>query len=1089
MVGASGSGKSSLLRAGVIPAVETGGQACARSVRLITPGAAPTLDLGGDPAELLIVDQFEEIYTQCCDPERRAAFIDVVLSRPGAVTIGVRADFYGEISRDRGLAAAAAGNQVLLGPMGDEDLRRAIAEPARLTGLRLEPGLIDLVLRDVAGEPGALPLMSHALQETWERRDGRTLSIEAYRKSGGVSSALARSADAVVDHTPEAQRHLLRNIFVRLTGLGHGVEDTRRRVPIEELVPSDASAAEVHRLLERLADARLVILDEGTAEVAHEVLIRRWPTLRGWLEEDLEGIRLHRRLGDAARIWDAAGRETADLYRGARLGAALEWARGRGEVLNDVEQSFLETSAEESSRGELRQRTANRRLWRALAVSGGLLGLCIALLLFALDSRHDAIHAEASARSQALATEAEGQVDRDPQLALLLARTALASAPTPEAELAASEALDANTMRAQLPSLGVQGCADSNYLVLMDGGRLAADDTCDGYVVFADLAARRILRRVRVGADTTDMVLDGSGGALIVASGHDLFALDMRTGSVRRIFTAPFEIEQVAGPPGRYLAIADRGEIALADPRTGRLRIVARADPSVNGVNGMMAASPDLLLVASTGQSRGHGDLLPRLTALNVFNGHKSTVRLATPPEIASVVFLRVSPDGRRWYVTGAEVNNEHDNEVAVTWAIDARTGRLSWVAEGPSGAFASPVQVSPDGRLLAVGYSTGAADVLDAATGRLVERISSGSTVASGDLAIAAGDKMLVTASLDGLMRIWSTHGSERARLQAPAGAAVDFAPDGRDLVILGTKGELVSLQGRVLRRFPGFAAGAVVDYCNSCYSATPSLARLSYIDPTGLTPRIIEIEGTTGRRVGSVTVPTLEAQGVAPDGQIVAAWVEGGRLDASLSSLAVGRTRMLPSGPSNPGCIATTPAFDGDGGLMAIADGCTHVVVWDMRRDRVLRTIDLPEHASGPATLSRDGRWALVPMAGGSFVRASLPDGRLTEVPGEHSPVDALAISPTGRFYAVGREDGTVDEYDARTLRLIRRHMLISPIESLVFSRTGEELAVEDTTGVVRVWDSCSACENAGRLAQLAAAASVRTLTTTERQTFGVP
>ena len=218
------------------------------------------------------------------------------------------------------------------------------------------------------------------------------------------------------------------------------------------------------------------------------------------------------------------------------------------------------------------------------------------------------------------------------------------------------------------------------------------------------------------------MVLDRSGKALIVASGRNLMTVDVRTGQVRRIFTAPFEIEQVAGPPGDFLAIADRSRIALVDLRRNSLRVIAHADASVNGVNGMMSAPPRTLLVASTGQSRGGGDLLPRLTALNVVTGAKTTVALTSPPHVAEVVYLRVSPDGRTWFVTGADVD-EHNDQVAATWAIDAQSRRVRWTATGPPGAFASPVQASPDGRLVAVGYSTGAADVLDAATGRLAVR------------------------------------------------------------------------------------------------------------------------------------------------------------------------------------------------------------------------------------------------------------------------------------------------------------------------------------------------------------------------------
>ncbi len=138
---------------------------------------------------------------------------------------------------------AVAANQVLLGPMGERELRRAIEAPARLVGLALEPGLVDLVLRDAAGAPGTLPLISHALRATWERRDGRTLSVQAYCDTGGVISAVAQTAEAIVEATPDAQRPLLRGIFLRLTELGERVEDTRRRVPIDDLIPHGASAA------------------------------------------------------------------------------------------------------------------------------------------------------------------------------------------------------------------------------------------------------------------------------------------------------------------------------------------------------------------------------------------------------------------------------------------------------------------------------------------------------------------------------------------------------------------------------------------------------------------------------------------------------------------------------------------------------------------------------------------------------------------------------------------------------------------------------------------------------------------------------
>jgi class 3 adenylate cyclase/WD40 repeat protein len=1103
VVGASGAGKSSLLRAGVLASVRAGELPAARSAGVITPGAEPPLDLDDGENDLLIVDQFEELYTQCHDPERRERFIRALLSRRGPVVIGVRADFYGEMSADAELADAVARNQVLLVPMRDDDLKRAIVEPARLAGLRVEPGLIDLVLRDVAGEPGALPLMSHALRETWERRDGRKLTVDAYQESGGVSSAVAKTADAVVEETAESDRPLLRNIFLRLTEVSDDAEDTRRRVLIEELVPQGGSAEAVRALLGRLAAARLVILDHGTAEVAHEVLIRRWPALRAWLEEDRDGIRLHRRLGDAARLWDAAGRETADLYRGTRLDAAAEWAEANDGRLNAGERDFLTASIDESARTQRRQLRENRRLRRALTAGAALLVATLALLAFALVSRHDAVRAGAVARSQAIAAEAESQVVRDPQRALLLARVALATAATPAAELAVSEALDANTVRAQLPSFGVQACETSNYLYLLDHGRVAVDNDCDGEVVFGDLVHKRITRRIRVGRTSTDMVLSPTGRMLTVATGRSLVDVDVRSGRVKRILTAPFPITYVAiGPPGRYLAITDGVTVALVDPRTHRLRVIAHGDASVNSVVRMRWASADELLIATSGQSRGRGDLLPGLSTLDVVDGKRVGIPLPVPPHhLASIGFFNISPDLKTWFVTGTDINASNNGEVATTWGVDARTRQVRWVASGPVGAAANSVQPSPDGRLVGVGYSQGAIDVLDVKTGRLVVRDASSSSIVAGWMAFPPGDRSLVTVTLDGVLRIWATQGSEQLRLQAPSDPAVDFTAGGKDLVLVGDRSEIVDRRtGRVVRRFPGFPTESVFNTCNSaCFAASPGLKRLTYLDPASATPRIVEIDGLSGRRTANVTVPRLDAQGVAPDGKIAVAFVDGDRLDARLIDPRTGRARVLQPGVSSLGCGATTPSFTPDGRLMAIVDGCIHVDVWDLATGRVIRSVVLPDRpnassaAGGGATasgadLSPDGRYVLVALEGGGLVRVDLATGSFDELPGTQTIAKALAISPDGRWYAIGREDGTVDEYDARSLQLVRHHTLDSPIETLVFSPDSRELAVEDTSNVVWVWDTCSICENAARLAQVAAHESVRGLTPGERATFEV-
>jgi WD40 repeat protein len=236
-----------------------------------------------------------------------------------------------------------------------------------------------------------------------------------------------------------------------------------------------------------------------------------------------------------------------------------------------------------------------------------------------------------------------------------------------------------------------------------------------------------------------------------------------------------------------------------------------------------------------------------------------------------------------------------------------------------------------------------------------------------------------------------------------------------------------------------------------------------------------------------------------VTADGRIVAAYVDGDRLFALVIDPRSRQIRKLEPGPSSLGCAATIPSFSADGRLMAIVDGCVHVDVWDLRSGRVVRAAVLPDRANASsaagggttasgAHLTPDGRYVLVTVEGGGLVRIELATGRTAERPGAQTVAKALAISPNGRFYALGREDGTVDEYDARSLQLVRHHVLANAIQTLAFSPDSRELAVEDTSNVVWVWDTCAACENPTRLAQLAALQSVRELTPSERATFGV-
>ncbi len=282
--------------------------------------------------------------------------------------IALRADFYNRLAQYDSLRQLVARNQEYLGVMSAAELRQAIEEPARLGGWEFSSGLVDLMLHDIGAgegrlpEPGALPLLSHALLETWKRRRGATMRLRSYAEAGGVRGAIARTAESVYygEFSPE-QQQISRSIFLRLAEPGEGEQDTRRRAALSELVPAtgQASDQQVNEVLNRLANARLVIVSEGNVEVAHEALIREWPALREWLAQDREGLRLHHHLTEAALEWQRLEQEPGLLYRGARLAQALEWAQANAGQLNRQEEEFLQASRLEIEK-EQTEREAQR---------------------------------------------------------------------------------------------------------------------------------------------------------------------------------------------------------------------------------------------------------------------------------------------------------------------------------------------------------------------------------------------------------------------------------------------------------------------------------------------------------------------------------------------------------------------------------------------------------------------------------------------------------------------------------------------------------------------------------------------------------
>ncbi len=449
VVGPSGAGKSSFVRAGLVPALRDGALPGSAdwSVTVVTPGSDPVgaLAAGGE-ADVLVVDQAEEALL-ADDGAHVEAFGDAVLTAVDAgrrVVLALRADFYGRLAEHPGLARRAGPATVLVAPPDDDELRRIVVEPAARVGLTVEPALADLVVAEVRGRPGVLPVLSTALVRTWEHRDGDRLTVVSYRAGGGVEAALQRvGEEAWAALESEAQRAACRRMLLRLAVDEDG-SWVRRRTRRSEVAPADDVDAVA--ALAVLTDRRLVVARADDLDIAHESLLTGWPRLYGWLEDGRAHAEVRERLAAAATSWAADDHDPAELYAGTRLQAALDTAAASPDDLTPGEREFLTASSAQADR-ELREQRSRadreaqgRRRIRAVAA-----GLAAALLLagvaggFAVSKERAAQAAADDSRQTALAADANrlGTLARtggEYDLSLLLAAQAVTMAPSSSSE-------------------------------------------------------------------------------------------------------------------------------------------------------------------------------------------------------------------------------------------------------------------------------------------------------------------------------------------------------------------------------------------------------------------------------------------------------------------------------------------------------------------------------------------------------------------------------------------------------------------------------------------------------------------------------
>ena len=1017
VIGASGSGKSSLLQAGV-------GARWPAGSTVITPGGTPVLnpDHVGMSDRLLIVDQFEELFSHL-EAEQRVAFVDAVLRAQRPVAIGLRADLYGYCAAYRDLAAELAGHQVLLGPMTPDELRVAIEGPARQAGLRLEPGLVELLLREVRDEPGELPLLAHALRATWEGRDGRTLTLDAYRSTGGVNGAIAATADSVTASFDEGDRALLQQVLLRLVEPGEGIDDTRRRATLAEIRSVSDAGGRVDRVIEALAAARLVSIDASTVQVAHEALIREWPLLRTWLAEKRDDLRVQRQVTVAAEAWLASGRDPSELYRGPRLANALDWLE-RHPHASQLETDFVRESAAEETRQLQAQARANRRLRASLVAVGVALVVAVVGASVAITQGRRAADSRDRAETARLAAVSRSLIERQPDLGLLLSVEAYRREDSPDTRGTLLAALEAHPL---LEGLVYGTDSGLEAAAFTPDGRLLATPTSDGSgTLLWDTATRRQLGALRQGED---IVLD----AAISPDGRSLVAAVVAFGP--------------NGPPSSHLQVWDL-----------QRRVLAHYIESPAGILTSAAYSADGRTVVTQGGV--YIDRPPQLTAVvwDTASWQPMGVPWVLSPEYLDDDVIAVSGDGKVlavpdgdgatiWDVTARRVRRHIDvtggrvsalalnadgSAIAIgldkgsVRNVDTMTGSLRFEAVTGGDVPPTTMEFSPDGRMLAVANSGGRTQLVEVATGAGLGPALAASSSAINDVGFSADGLRLATAGRDRMGAIWRLDGDRAIARSSPDHGAVateiDVTADGRFVVSGGAEGTV-----------------AVRDVNTGVTRRAERSGEVLAIDVDGPGRRVVS--GDSAGKVVVAALPDLRTE------QEIT--FDGGRVHA---------TAFNP----RTGVVAVAVENDVED-ESAGESGFGFVALWDPLRNREVAP-RVVERGGAPIALAWSPDGQIVAASTDNNVLRFYRAGPSYDQVGddlivEDDTMTALAISPDGHSIAAGSASGIVRQFDMATHERVgpdlRGHTF--EVGGVAYSPDGSLLA-STTVGLstTRLWEA---------------------------------
>jgi len=1064
IVGSSGSGKSSVVYAGLLPRLRAegnwliadmrpGGRSFHALAAVLLPLLEPSLSeadrliesdkLAGAVREagvslsdvvaralsknedtsrmLLLVDQLEELYTLCPEEEMHRRFLDTLLAAvetagmrwpsPFVLLVTMRADFMGQALSYRPFADLLQRASLMMGPMTRDELRAAIVRPAEEQGAALEPGLVERLLDDVSEEPGNLPLLEFALTLLWERLDAGWMTHAAYDEIGRVQGALARYAEEAYQHLAEEERERARWVFEQLVQPGEGTEDTRRVATRAEI------GEERWPLVQHLADQRLVVTGRdattGTeiVEVVHEALIQRWGRLQGWMEEARAFRIWQERLRAALRAWERSGRDEGALLRGTTLAHAEGWLSERGRALSPAEVTFVRAGVALRERLQAGQTRRRRRVLVALA--GGLV-IALALALLAglqwrrADSEEQVALREASIglAAQALA-ELEGA---SPERAVLLALEALQHYPyTGQAESALAQAVHSFKPYRILSNTEMRL---RHSVWSPDGGRIAiagAEGTIKVYD--AERGTELLKFNERDWSDIVHLAWSPDGKLVTVSQGLRAARVwDAGTGTLLRIYR---------GHEGAvyHVSLSADGALALTAGEDGTARVWE------------VASGADRLVLA------GHG---------------------------AALQNAAWSPDGGRILTAGAD-------GTARMWDVSAALGpgggdveELLSVAAHAKGALA--VTWSPDGSRFATGGADGVARVWDAATGQALFTLI-GHDDQVRDVSWSPEGLRIATASGDGTARVWDARaGDELYTLYGLTGDlwTVEWSPGGERLVTGGGQRPWIwDLPAPALRLVGHICRDGLIDARWSpdgtlIVTADKEAAQRVWDARTGE-----QIQTFTGHLTDDSRQQTAWFVAWSPSGDLIAS--TGSDNAVRVWDPRTGEELLAYTEHTGTDTWGADWSPDGTRIVSTSTDGCSHV--WDARTGEQIVTYcnGCLAHLS---TWSPDGTrvasGCLFGSLEGAYVWDAATGEPLVHFAKHTDSVCEPSWSPDGRRIATASWDHTVRIWDAETGE--EQLVFTGHADSVMRARwspDGRRIVSCDESGMVRIWQADTGVE----------------------------